>query len=518
MKQPSSSPSGAPLETRATLDPADWDEFRALGHTMLDDMVDFMSTIRERPVWQSPSAEARAALSAPLPRAGADPREAYATFQKAIQPFPTGNIHPRFWGWVMGNGTPVGFLADMLGSALNCHVSGYDQAAALVEHEVLRWLAELMDYPKDASGLLVSGGTMANLVGLTVARNHAGGSTLRRDGLRPEAGGALTVYGSTATHSWVGRCCDLLGLGEKAFRTVAVDARHRVRVDELAAAIRADRDRGLQPFCIIANAGTVACGATDDLHALADLARQEKLWLHVDGAFGALVKLSPKYRHVVDGLERADSIAFDLHKWGYMQYEIGAVLVRDAQAHADAFSFEASYLEKFRGGIAVNPIEFSSRGVQLSRGFRALRVWMHLSVYGSERIGRAIEQNIDDVAYLRERIGREPELEILGPAELNVLCFRYVVPGAAPEALDAMNSELLVQVQESGVAVPSNARLDGKFGLRIANTNHRTVPSDFDLLVDTVLRFGRALTPRSASPGSASPSPASRPSSSPSSR
>jgi glutamate/tyrosine decarboxylase-like PLP-dependent enzyme len=503
---------------RTQLDPADWEELRALGHTMLDDMVDYMATVRERPAWQSPSAEARAALSTPVPRGGADPREVYATFRKAIQPYPTGNIHPRFWGWVMGNGTPVGFLADLLGSALNCNVPGYDQAASLVEHEVLRWLAELMDFPSPpaSSGLFVSGGSAANLIGLAIARNHAGGEPLRRGGLAAHAGGSFTVYGSTATHSCIRRSCDLLGLGEDAFRAVAVDARHRVRMDELAAAIRADRERGLRPFAIVGSAGTVTCGATDDLHALADLARAEGLWLHVDGAIGALAKLSTRYRGVVDGLERADSIAFDLHKWGYMQYEIGAVLVRDAKAHADAFAYSASYLEEFRGGIAVDPIEFSSRGLQLSRGFRSLKAWMHFSIYGTERIGRMIEQNIDDVAHLRERIGREPELEMLGPAELNILCFRYVVPGAAPEALDALNAELLVRVQESGVAVPSSARIEGRLALRVANTNHRTVPADFDLLVDEVLRIGRGLTPRSTSPRSASPSPAARPSSSPS--
>ena len=501
---------------RVQLDPADWEQFRALGHTMLDDMVNYMATVRERPVWQSPSAEARAALSSPVPRQGADPSDVYATFQKAIQPYPTGNIHPRFWGWVMGNGTPVGFLADLLTSGMNCNVPGYDQAAALVEHEALRWLAEVMDYPADASGLFVSGGSVANLLGLAIARNHAGGERLRRDGLGADSGGALTVYGSTATHSCVRRSCDLLGLGESAFRAIPVDGRHRVRVDELAAAIRADRAKGLRPFCIVGSAGTVTCGATDDLHALADLARAEGLWLHIDGAIGALVKLSPRYRRVVDGLERADSIAFDLHKWGYMQYEIGAVLVRDPKAHAGAFAYSASYLEEFRGGIAVDPIEFSSRGLQLSRGFRSLKAWMHFSIYGTERIGRMIEQNIDDVAFLRERIGREPELEVLGPAELNILCFRYVVPGAPAETLDALNAEILVRVQESGIAMPSSARLDGRLTLRVANTNHRTVPEDFDLLVDTVLRFGRELTPRSTSLRSASPSPGARPSSSPS--
>jgi glutamate/tyrosine decarboxylase-like PLP-dependent enzyme len=285
-----------------------------------------------------------------------------------------------------------------------------------------------------------------------------------------------------------------LGLGESAFRKVPVDARHRVRIDDMTAMIHQDRTRGLKPCCIVGNAGTVSCGATDDLHALAELADREGLWFHVDGAFGALVKLSPKYRHLAAGIERADSLAFDLHKWGYMQYEAGCILVRDAKVHADSFSFGASYLESFRGGIAVQPTEFASRGIQLSRGFQALKIWMNLSVYGSERIGRAIERNVDDVAYLCALLREQPELEILGPAEMNVVCFRYVSPDASLAALDAMNAELLIRLQESGLAVPSNARIDGKFALRVAHTNHRTTRADFDLLVKNVVGLGRELS------------------------
>jgi glutamate/tyrosine decarboxylase-like PLP-dependent enzyme len=257
--------------------------------------------------------------------------------------------------------------------------------------------------------------------------------------------------------------------------------------------IREDRARGVLPACIIGTAGTVTCGATDDLNALADLAKAEDVWFHVDGAFGALAKLSPKYGAVCDGMERADSLAFDLHKWGYMQYEVGVVLVRDGKAHADAFAYSSSYLDKFRGGPAVNPIEFSERGLQLSRGFRALKVWMNLSHYGAERIGAAIEKNIDDVQYLKTRIASEPRLEQVGPGDMNVVCFRYVADGITPERLNALNTELLVQIQESGVAVPSNARVDGRFAIRVANTNHRTQRSDFDILIDTVLKTGASL-------------------------
>lgn len=495
--------------SRHTLDPADWSEFRALAHSMIDDMVDYLSATRERPTWQSPSPATRDFLSAPAPRAGRDLAEVYADFKQHILPYPTGNIHPRFWGWVVGTGTPVGMLAELLGGAMNSPVSGYNQAASLVEHQVLRWLGELLDYPTDATGLLTSGGTVANLIALLVARNTATGQTVRTDGVNPAAAeqGRMTVYASAAVHSWADRACDWIGLGSSSLRKVPVDARHRIKVDELAKLIRNDRARGLNPICIIGTAGTVSCGATDDLNALADLAAAENLWYHIDGAFGALAKLSPKYRSICDGLERADSLAFDLHKWGSMQYEQGVVLVRDARAHLESFAYTSAYLDNFRAGLAVNPIEFSSRGIQLSRGFRALKVWMQLSAYGADRLGAIIEQNIEDAQYLRARIERERRLERLGPADLNVVCFRYVpepppaaggVAAMSTEQLDALNTELLVRLHESGIAVPSNARIDGRFAIRVANVNHRSRREDFDLLVDSVLKIGDQLARESS--------------------
>ncbi len=476
-----------PATEARTLDPEDWDELRSIGHAMLDDMIDHVRTLRERPAWQSPSEDARRSLRATLPRTGRPLAEVYDEFKRAILPYPTGNGHPRFWGWVMGNGTPVGMLAELLGGAMNCHVSGYDQAATLVERQVLRWLVELMELPPEANGLLVSGGTMANLLGVTVARNRALGDDVRERGI---VGTQVVLYCSDQTHGWVDRSADLLGLGEAAVRKVPTDADHRIRIDALEKRIAEDREAGREPVCLVGNAGTVTTGATDDLGTLADLARREDLWFHVDGAFGAMAMLSPRYRHLVAGLERADSLAFDLHKWGYMQYELGVVLVRDGADLERTFSFAPSYLHSFRGGIAPNPTEFASKGIQLSRGFRALKAWMQLSTYGSDAIGSVIEQNIDQIAVLRTRIEHSADLEQLGPSAMNVLCFRYAPVALPEEERDAFNVELLVRVQESGIAVPSNASVEGRFALRVAHTNHRTRPEDLELLVDTVLRIG----------------------------
>lgn len=470
-----------------TLDPEDWEQIRAIGHSMLDDMVDYVRDVRDQPAWQSPSKEARESLASPLPRAGRPLHEVYDQFKRSILPYPTGNIHPRFWGWVMGNGTPVGMLAELLGGAMNCHVSGYDQGATLVERQVVQWLIEIMEFPANSTGLLVSGGTVANLLGITVARNHALGDSVRSTGVgRHQA----VVYCSDQTHGWVDRSADLLGLGEATVRKLPTDACHRIQLESLRDSITSDRRAGRVPVCVVGNAGTVSCGATDDLSGLADLAEQEGLWFHIDGAFGALAKLSPRHRHFVAGLERADSVAFDLHKWGYMQYEIGVVLFRDGAAHDGTFSFAPSYLNSFRGGIAPNPTEFASKGIQLSRGFRALKVWLQLSSYGTDAIGRLIAQNIDQVEQLRDLIERDPNLEQVGPSEMNVVCFRYVSPELTEAARNEFNIELLVRVQESGIAVPSNAVIDGQFALRVAHTNHRTKAEDFVLLLETVVGIG----------------------------
>jgi glutamate/tyrosine decarboxylase-like PLP-dependent enzyme len=245
--------------------------------------------------------------------------------------------------------------------------------------------------------------------------------------------------------------------------------------------------------CVVGNAGTVNTGAFDDLGRLADFCGREELWLHVDGAFGALAALAPEHRSLVAALGRADSVAFDLHKWMYVPFEAGCVLVRDASAHRDSFAVAPGYLARARGGLAVAGTWFSDYGVQLTRGFRALKVWMSLQEHGTEKYGRLIAQNIEQARYLAELVAAEPELELMAPVPLDIVCFRYVGHGSATRDLDELNRELLIRMHESGVAVPSSVTLHGRSGIRAAITNHRSRREDFDLLVVETLRMGREL-------------------------
>lgn len=456
-------------------------------------MIQYLATARERPAWQAVPAEVRQDLDEPVPLDGSDPAAVYRQFKKDVLPYPTGNIHPRFWGWVMGTGTPLAMLADMLASGMNAHVAGYDQAAAVVERQVIRWLIELLGFPSGASGLLVSGASAANLVGLTVARQAKAGFDVRERGLQGTSP-ALRVYASAETHGWVDKSCQLLGLGTTSLRRIPVDGEYRIDVDALREAIRRDRGNGHRPICVIGNAGTVNTGATDDLAALAGLCRDEDLWFHVDGAFGALAALSPVLRPALAGMELADSLAFDLHKWGYLPYEVGIALVRDETVHRGAFATTSAYLSGARRGIAVDVLFFADLGLQLSRAFRGLKVWMSLKTHGVHAWRQLIEQNVDQARYLAGRIRDHASLELLAPVPLNVVCFRYVEPGLDAAQLDAVNEEVLLRVQESGFAVPSSTTLGGRFAIRVANTNHRSRREDFDGLVEAVLATGRAVT------------------------
>ncbi len=477
-----------------SLDPADWDELRALGHRMVDDMMDYLQGVRDRPVWRSVPAETRAALDEPPPRGPTAPAAVYRQFQEHILPYPTGNIHPRFWGWVMGTGTPLAMLADMLASGMNPHLAGYDQSPALVERQVIRWMAELLGMPVRSSGVLVSGGTVANLIGLAVARNDRAGFDVRAEGLQGTGTPRLLVYGSWETHSWAKKACELLGLGDSAFRRIRVNGDYQVDVVALRETISADRAAGHRPVCVIGNAGTVNTGATDDLRALAAVCREERLWFHVDGAFGAFAALAPSLRIAVAGMEEADSVAVDLHKWGWLPFEVGLALVRHPDAHRATFATASSYLDATPRGIVAGGLPFAELGVQLSRGFRALKVWMSLKAHGADAWGRLVEQNVSQARYLRDRIVGEPRLELLAPVPLNVVCFRYTAPGLDDSALDAVNQEILIRVQERGIAVPSSTVLGGRFALRVAITNHRSRREDFDLFADAVLAAGAELT------------------------
>ncbi len=494
MNAPSPPPSSSGSEL--TLDPADareWDELRALGHRMLDDMLDYLRTVRERPAWRPVPAAVRARLAEPVPLGATPAAAVYEQFTRDILPYPTGNVHPRFWGWVIGTGTPLAMLADMLASGMNPQVAEFDDASAVVENQVIGWLVQLLGLPAGTHGLLVSGGSMANFVGLAVARNARAGFDVRDRGVQAPDLPRLVVYASTETHSSVRKAVELLGLGNQALRRISVASDYTIDVAALRRAIAADRAAGHRPICVVGNAGTVNTGATDDLPALAALCREEGLWLHVDGAFGALAVISPTLRPLVRGIEQADSVAFDLHKWMYLPYEVGCTLVRDQAAHRATFAVTPAYLAAFDRGIAAGGFPFAERGVQLSRGFRALKVWMSIKAHGVEAFARLIEQNVRQAAYLVDLIAAHPRLELLAPAPLNVVCFRYAAPGLDGAALNALNQEILLRIQESGLAVPSHTELGGRFAIRVAITNHRSRREDFSLLAQAVVETGDVL-------------------------
>jgi aromatic-L-amino-acid/L-tryptophan decarboxylase len=478
--------------TDLTLDPENWDALRRLGHQMVDDMFAYLREVRERPVWRPFPADARRGLAEPLPHAGQPASEVYRHFQRDVLPYPPGNIHPRFWGWVIGTGTPLAMLADLLASGMNPQTAGIQDGSRYVEERVIAWLAEVMGFPAAASGLLVSGGSMANLVALAVARQAKAGFDVRERGLG-DGTPRLTVYASTEVHSSVRKALELMGMGRRALRLIPVDEAYRMDVGRLRDAIAEDRAGGARPICVIGNAGTVNTGATDDLTALAELCRAEGLWFHVDGAFGALVRLAPELAGIVRGLEQADSVAFDLHKWGYLPFEVGCTLVRHPELHRDTFAVAPSYLGATPRGPAAGGVLFADLGLQLSRGFRALKVWMSFKTHGVDLLGRLVAQNVAQVRHLAALVDAHPRLERLAPAPLNICCFRYTVPEWSDAALNELNQEILWRLQESGVALPSHTVLGGRFAIRVANTNQRTRMDDFDLLVRTVVDLGDAV-------------------------
>jgi aromatic-L-amino-acid decarboxylase len=484
----------APLADRAAaaernLDPDDWQRFRELSHRALDEMIDHLATIEERPVWQPAPATTRARFDRPLPRKSRDLGHVLADFTSHIKPYVTGNTHPLFMGWVHGAGTPVGMLAEMLAAGLNANCGGRDHIGIDVERQMTRWFAEAFGFPRDASGVFVTGTSMANFLGLLIARNEALGPSVRSDGLR--VGPAqLTAYTSAQSHGCIAQALELSGIGSRNLRLVPVDARGGMRLDRLRAAIAKDRRQGRQPFLIVGTAGTVNTGAMDDLNGIADVAAVEKLWFHVDGAFGALAAFSERLRPLVAGIERAQSIAFDLHKWAHVPYDAGFLLVRDAEAHRRTFANQAAYLQRAPRGLGAGEVWPCDLGPDLSRGFRALKAWFTLETLGADRIAGSIERCCRVAKHLERRLRKLPMFEVVAPVALNIVCFR--VRGAGDEVQQAV----VMDLQERGVAAPSLTVLGGRTVIRAAIVNHRTTTKHADQFVEHLMASTLANLPR----------------------
>jgi aromatic-L-amino-acid decarboxylase len=468
-----------------SLDPADWEALRALGHRMLDDMMGHLRDLRQGPVWQPLPEETRAMLRGPLDVAGAEPETVYERFRDTVLPYATGNTHPGFMGWVHGGGTPLGMLAEMLAAGLNANLGGRDHAPIEVERQVIRWAAEAFGLPETAGGLLVTGSSMANFIAVLMARTAPLGAGVRTDGL---GAAQLTAYASTGVHRCVPDALDMAGIGSAALRRIPVDADFRMDLAALSAAIAADRAAGLTPFLVVGTAGTVDIGAFDDLTAIAEIAAREDLWFHVDGAFGALAALSPVLRPKVAGMERARSIAFDFHKWAQVPYDAGCILVRDQANQLATFASDAAYLTPGTRGLAANAPWPCDLGPDLSRGFRALKVWFTVQSFGAAALGAVAERSCALARHLAGLIVEEPALELLAPVPLNIVCFRY---RAAAGVVDALNRDIVATIQEAGLAAPSTTIIGGALAIRAAFVNHRSREADAEALVAAVLAAGR---------------------------
>jgi aromatic-L-amino-acid decarboxylase len=473
------------------LDPADWNDIKTLGHQIIDDMVDYLKNVGERKVWAPIPNEVKDEFKKPIPYQPASAFEVYKEFKQNILPYPGGNIHPKFFSWVQGTGTPMGAFADLLAGVMNVNCAMGDQSALYVDKQVINWCKEFMNYPADGSGMLVSGGSIANITALIVARNTIVTNS-KTTGLYA-ADGRLTAYCTTETHNCLAKAAEVVGIGNDQLRKIPVDDQFQMDIGALKSQIAEDKANGYVPFCIIGNAGTVNTGAIDPLDELLKIAREEKIWFHIDGAFGALAKLVPAFKTRLKAIEEADSVAFDLHKWMYMQYEVGCVLFKDAAAHKQTFATTASYLVHHERGIAAGPENLSTYGMELSRGFKALKVWMSLKEHGVDKYAAMIAQNIDQSFYLGEQIENETKLELLAAVNMNIVCYRYNPGNLNDDQLNQLNKELLMRMQEQGIAAPSSTVLKGKYAIRVANTNHRTRRHHLDEMLAGTITIGDTL-------------------------
>jgi len=498
---------GQQQEEGEPLDP-DLERMRELGHDVVDRVVERWAGLRERPANRPGTREAmEERLREPVPEEGADAEEALSAFWEDVEPFAGATNHARFLAFIPSSPSFGSLLGSWLMAGCNFFQGTWIESPGPSEVElvVLDWLKESVGYPGEARGLLTSGGSAANLMGLAAARNRTLGT---------EPGGGV-AYCSDQAHSAVDRAFRILGVPEERVRKLPSDARYRLDPDAVEEAVRRDRERGLRPFCVVASAGTTNTGAVDPLDEVADLCRRRDLWMHVDGAYGAAAAVTDWGRERLSGLERADSLVLDPHKWMYVGYETGCLLVRDGEGLYDAFHVLPDYLkdaEAERGEV-----NFADYGVQLTREARALRVWMSLKMHGMDAVRREIGRTRDLARRAESEIEARPELELMSRASMGVVCFRHAGPDggegradgaprdgrdARPLAaarredpdLDRWNERIVKRIQEEGAFMVSSTRLHGRYVIRICPLNYRTTAGDVEDFLDEVARLGRELS------------------------
>jgi glutamate/tyrosine decarboxylase-like PLP-dependent enzyme len=463
------------------------DEIRDWGNSVIELMAEYLGDLRDRRVYRHMSSrEIRDRLDAALPTKGIQFDELLKVFRETVIPFSRQNAHPRMFGYVQSPGTPLAAFADLLASTLNANLTVWRSAPAPVEMERLTidWIRQILGFNAQAGGLFVSGGSMANLAAIAAARQA-------KDYLSDR----LRMYASSETHFSIAKAAALLGIGRQNVRQVAVDERFRIRMDDLIAKITADLEAGYVPFCVVANAGTVNTGAVDPLAEVREVANRFQLWMHVDGSYGALAVLAKSAREVFAGIEQADSIALDPHKWLYLPVDVGCVIYREPEIARAAFGHEAEYT-RIIAEEADEAFAFWDYGPELSRRFRALKVWMFLKAVGLDSLSEAIESNLARARYFESIVRASDDFEMMAPVELSIFCFRHVpmqLRSESPQAIDAFNERLLIALQRDGSSYLSNATLGGRFALRGCVLNYRTTLRDMEILLDDLRRVATSL-------------------------
>jgi aromatic-L-amino-acid/L-tryptophan decarboxylase len=465
------------------------DEIKRIGYRVVDLIAEHLTTLPDQPVFRPfPKELAETYLNSSVPASGQSADEILDEFSRQILPFPFGNGHPRFYGWVNSPPAPISIFAEALAAAMNPSCAGGNHAAIYVERQVIGWFRQILGFPADSMGILVSGGSMAALTALAVARHAKSGFNVRETGLRGSPAG-LVYYRGGEGHGCNQKALELMGIGSRNLRTIEHDSSMRIMPSSLEASISQDKEQGRVPIAVIASAGTVNSGAVDPLDEIADICAQQDVWLHVDGAYGAPAILTSKYSAELAALSRADSIAIDPHKWFYIPVEAGLVLVRDGNIMRSAFSLVPPYLRTDGKLEGVGGLPwFSEYGFQQTRGFRALKVWMALRNYGIEGYRVAIDKDIRLAEHLASLIRMDPSFELFEPQSLSIVCFRYSPPATRcdEKTLDSLNKTILERLQLEGKVFLTGTVINQQFWLRACIVNPRAQKDDMTLLLEAV--------------------------------